>query len=762
MKKFAKSLFVLFAAILAVSAFAFAEDAEEEKKYIVYPKKEVTLFSARGETPEYMVIGEEELNMLLEEGLVESYRETIKGVLLGDAEEENAYNFDNWDIEEVKAFEAHKQGYTGKGIRVGVIDSGIDCGHHSFSELVLVEGQLYLGGCRVEDGYNYMNNSNATKDTFGHGTAVAGKIGAYIQPHYYDNQGKLITNWGISGTAPAVTLVPLKVTNTETGIDETYVIDAIKGAVDDYDCDIINISIGFYEDFPEMKAAIDYAVGKGVTVVAAVGNDRSDQLIYPAAYDNVIGVGATDKDGNVWVDVDAGAGSQQNESVFITAPGAGVVTTWSYDAPVIENDQTVVDENGNPKKFNFVRTEGTSVSAPLVTGTVALLKQANPYLTPAEIMSILAESAGDAGDQGYDFAYGHGILNVEEALKRALDETRAPSTVTYRVTAEDEALSGAITVDNYIPGNIGSHPLGTSFTAKAEPTVEIENDTYKFAYWANGNGTYVSGETPYTFIATSNFTLRAVYDKVTDNESATTEKKVEFWNGNGILLDTADVDTTTGKVASIPEKAQSPTMTGYAFDGWLDEDKKEFTAESVLEKNLTRVVAQFTDATTQYNITFDDNTNEDITQTGKYGDTVEYSATGDGFDYWKLGDEIISYDSKINIALWGAKKELTAVYNEENVTPKPTVVLDEGADGADFLIYSVPDDYTIIDAGIVFGKEGSTPRVASFHSKASVKKLPKNGFGQFTSLPGDESHEVARGYLIYKDPDDVTRVIYAD
>ncbi len=772
MKKLLKRLSVLFAVILAVSVVAFADEVEEEKTYIVYPN--FTLFTEQGNPAGFYVVTQEELDELLELEMVESYRETITGELLGDVEEYDPH----WDIETIKAFQAHNMGHTGDGIKVGIIDSGIDCEHPNFLEISITESSYNVEGTRVIYGYNYKDGTKdpiitetengqritlATKDTFGHGTAIAGKVGAGIQSYYWDGKN-LNQNWGISGTAPGVTLVPLKVTDGKY-VNEVPVINAIYGAVNDFDCDVINISIGFYEDVPEMKAAIDYAVGKGVTVVASVGNDGTDRLMYPAAYGNVIGVGATDKEGNVWVNVNPAGGSQQNESVFITAPGADVVATWSYDAEgefvLDEKGEFVLDEQGNKieKKLNFKRVTGTSLSAPLVTGAVALLKQANPDLTPAEIMSILAASAtDDAKGDGYDTAYGHGILNVAAAIDLVLDENRAPSTVTYRVTADDELLSGAVTVANYTVGNIGSHPLGEIFTAKAEPTYKLEDGTeYEFAYWANGNGTHVSGKATYTFAATSNFTLRAVYDKVSAGE-APAEKKVEFWNGNGVLLGTQNVNAE-GKIstANIPET--DAKMTGYTFAGWLDDEKNEFSADSVLEKNLTRVVAQFTDKEKQYSVTFDDEA--DSTEIGVYGKKVTYTASGKGFDYWELDGKIVSYDPTIEIALWGAGKTLTAEYNDDTAVAKPTVVLDTGVDDANFLIYSVPDDYKIIDAGIVFGKENEKPRVASFRSKASVKKLPEDGFGQFTSLPGDLSHTVARGYLIFEDPDNVIRVIYS-
>jgi len=761
MKRFAKSLAVLFAAILAISVFAFAAETEE-KTYIVYPKEEIALFSADEDAPEYMVIGEEELNMLLEEApeMIDWYEENIKGELFDtdtvpyDSIYMEKTTVDNvvyegyvkYELQVINAAKVWEKGYYGDGIKVAVIDSGIDTDHPEFAGRIL-DGKDYT---TKEEG---SDEEPSIEDTFSHGTCVAGMI---VAAH---------NGLWVKGIAPDVKIVPLKVTNDGT-VYTAQVSQAIRDAVDIYNCDVINLSLGFPGPRETLKSAVDYAVGKGATVVAAVGNYKNanndetyvkeefmedseivltedDSLQYPAAYDNVIGVGSVHRLYGLHERAERVSPiSKQNASVLITAPGERVITT------TLESKKYIT--------FAY----GTSLSAPLVTGAVALLKQANPDLTPAEIMSILAESAtDDAKGDGYDTAYGYGILNVEAALELVLDENRAPSTVTYRVTADDEALSGAITVSNYTPGNIGSHPLGEIFTAKAKPTYKLEDGTeYKFAYWTNGNSTHVSGKSTYTFTATSNFSLYAVYDKVVTDESEATEKKVEFWNGNGILLGT-ETAGEDGKVKAAPN--DEAVMTGFSFTNkWLNEDETEFNVDKVLEKALTRVVAQFKAAGTEYSIIFDDISDE--TKTGEYGDTVEYTATGGEFDYWTLDGEIVSYDPTIRIALWGADKKLTAVYDKTDIVKKPTVVLDTGADEANFLIYSVPTGYTIVDAGIVFGTEGSTPRVASFHSKASVKNIPESGFGQFTSLPGGANHTKARGYLIYKDPDNVTRVIYAD
>ncbi len=744
MKKLSKILAVLFAVMLAVSVFAFAADVEADKSYVVFLKDDVLLFSEESESPRYMVVDGETLNSLLEKApeMIDCYEEKMGGSLcwnVYDGEvytEKDKYGIHKYELDVISAAAAWDKGYKGDGIRVAVIDTGIDTDHPELKDAIV-------------EGRDYTNTS--IKDTHSHGTRVSGMIAAAHN------------DIDIKGIAPDVEIVPLKISKNGE-IDATLVDQAIRDAVKDFECDVVNLSFHVAGDKKTVRDAINYAVGENVTVVAAAGNyehtgevdlskeymeetdtlviHKDDSLFYPATYDNVIGVGSVHRAYGFTESAErVSPFSKQNESVFIAAPGERVITT------TINNDLG----------FDY----GTSVAAPLVTGAVALLKQANPELTPAEIMDILKESATDdvKGD-GYDKAYGYGILNVAAAIELAEGKAMlAPENITYRVTVEDEIPSTAVTVENYTIGNIGSHPLDTPFTAKAEPEVTVGNDTYKFAYWANGNGTHVSGKAECTFIATSNFTLCAVYDKVTANVEETTEKTVEFWNGNGVLLGTKTANGE-GKIASteIPEK--DAKMTGFTFAGWLDDENKEFSAESVLKKNFTRVVAQFKDKETTYSITFDDES--DTTENGVYGKKVEYTATGEGFAYWMLGDKIVSYDKEIEIALWGANKTLTAVYDKENVIAKPTVVLDEGADDADFLIYAVPEDYEIVDAGIVFGKSGEKPRVASFRSKASVKELPENDFGQFTSLPGDTTHTVARGYLIYKDTNKVIRVIYSD
>ena len=150
-------------------------------------------------------------------------------------------------------------------------------------------------------------------------------------------------------------------------------------------------------------------------------------------------------------------------------------------------------------------------------------------------------------------------------------------------------------------------------------------------------------------------------------------------------------------------------------------------------------------------------------QEGTYAYGAPFSKTVDAtketqvFSHWVIGDKVVSYDRTISFYVWN-NVELTAVYADTAPTAVPTVVLDNIGDEY-FILYEVPTGYTAIDAGIVFGTAGTTPRVDSTDgSKASAVKLT----GQFTAAPGDSTHTAARGYVMYKvNTTGEIRVIYS-
>ena len=280
------------------------------------------------------------------------------------------YFRNQWGMQAIGMEAAWDQGLTGKGVTIGIIDTGVHATHPD------------LLGSNMVSGYNYLNNNRSTDDTEGHGTFVAGIIGAKKNNHI-----------DIAGMAPEATFVTMKCFDGNKSIVGDAV-KAIRSCVDDYHCNVINMSFGAPEDVDILHQAVQYAAGKGVIIVASAGNEGTRTLYYPAAYEETIGVGAVDANRHV------ASFSQQNNSVFVVAPGASVVSLGADN--------------------NSVKTgSGTSFAAPYVSGLAVMLKQLYPRMTLADFKKILTASSQDLGAAGYDIAYGNGLINVPEAIAQA-------------------------------------------------------------------------------------------------------------------------------------------------------------------------------------------------------------------------------------------------------------------------------------------------------------------------------------------------------
>ncbi len=723
-----KRIFTLLKVVVALSFVAMlvmGVSAQDEKEYIVYPSFRTFFMREESSPSGGFLVGENELRDLLDAGMVDWYEENIEGEFC-DSAYDPIYTdyYEQYELNLIKAKEAWELGCFGQGIKVAVIDTGVNP-HEEFEN-------------RLLEGYDFYNNKKEAEDAVGHGTLVAGVVASAAD------------GYGTKGLASRAQIVPLKVDNSNGNPDLFAVCNAIRAAVDEYDCDVINLSLGFRENANNLKSlenAVNYAEENGVTVIAAVGNysiDSSNNIIvnnaafYPAAFENVIGVGSVSCETE-----QVSLFSVKNSSVFILAPGEDI------RAPI-----TIFDEKGEVVS-GYMKSSGTSLASPVVAASVAVLKNVKPELTPGEIREILKDSAVDAGDSGYDVDYGYGILDVKAAVRLALgvDLHDAQERVSYMVRASLPALNEAVTVEDYVTGYVGSCVRGQRVVALAAPKYVSGEDTYTFRYWANGNGTYVSEKNEYSFNANSPFTLEAVYEKETQKAS----KTVQFWNGNGVLIETVEVNA--GNLID-KDKIPEAEITGYLFDMWKKDDGSIFTAETELSEKLTRVVAQFKDnEKVSYTATFLDSAGNSK-KNGLYGDFVEHTAADvENFDYWMIGNSIISYEPTIKIALWG-DVTLTAIYDDESEVRLPSVFLDV-KNGEKFIVFNVPEGYTMLDAGIVFGVEGRSPAVSSFMSKSSVKK--SGSFGQFTAKPGNETHTVARGYVLYKNESTNTvRVVYSD
>ncbi len=247
-------------------------------------------------------------------------------------------------------------------IKIAILDSGINEDHSSLEGL-------------VTKSFNAINQNESTKDLYGHGTAIAGIIAA--KPN----------NYNVQGISNSVELYDVKVLNDKGGGKIEDVISGIEWSINN-DADIINLSFGFQKDDDYLRDAIRKASDKGITIVAASGNNLGLYTDYPAKYDEVISFSSVNKE--LKIDPLAGKGK-----VDYVAPGVEI--------PILTNDEDQV---------RYV--DGTSFAAAIGTGVIAnILAESSNQLTQSEIKTKLTNISIDLGEKGKDTSYGYGLIQLK-------------------------------------------------------------------------------------------------------------------------------------------------------------------------------------------------------------------------------------------------------------------------------------------------------------------------------------------------------------
>lgn len=269
-----------------------------------------------------------------------------------------------WDLRAVEVPGAWNK-TLGVGARVAVVDTGIASGHPDLKSKIALQKDL-------------VNNDNlAEDDTKGHGTHVAGTVGAAT------NNGL-----GVAAVCPGCKLLIAKAGEAE----RLYDFDIAQGiywSVNNH-AKAINLSVGGYTSNRVLEHAVDYAWDHGVVVVAAAGNDNTSRPSYPAAYTHVISVSATNE-------LDRKARfSNYGTTVDVAAPGVGILST--------------VPGGGYETK------DGTSMASPHVAALAGLL--AAQDRTAPEIRKRIQRTATDLGADGKDDLYGWGLINANKAVRR--------------------------------------------------------------------------------------------------------------------------------------------------------------------------------------------------------------------------------------------------------------------------------------------------------------------------------------------------------
>ncbi|MEG4084297.1 S8 family serine peptidase [Microcoleus sp. POL10_C6] len=311
----------------------------------------------------------------------------------------SAAKFNNiGELNQIDVAPAWKAGYTGKGVVVAVLDSGVDLSHPDLQSNIWRNPKEIPGNGIDDDlngvpddvnGWDFVNGdatvSPDSNDQRGyHGTAVAGIIGAHRNGIDINSPSNLVE---MNGVAYDAQIMPIRV-GLSTDINPAKVADGIFYAVNN-GANVINMSLGGpTANWYKVRQALEYARQRGVFVVMSAGNDRDklnpSEPSFPAfyAFDNLgIAVGAVTTPGKQVTVFSNPAGSIPIN--FVVAPGHDGLST----API-----TPENVEGYDPQFS-----GTSMAAPYVAGVVALMLQANPKLTPDQILEFLTTTAKPEG-----------------------------------------------------------------------------------------------------------------------------------------------------------------------------------------------------------------------------------------------------------------------------------------------------------------------------------------------------------------------------
>jgi subtilisin family serine protease len=299
-----------------------------------------------------------------------------------------------WSLFKINAASAWDVSQGGFG-PIAIIDTGIDTNHSD------LKGE-------VQAGYNFVANSTDTNDDNGHGTHVAGII-----------SGETNNTTGVASIGFTGSLIPVKVLDSTGAGSYASVASGIIYAAD-HGARIINLSLGGSSASQTLESAVNYALKKGVIVVAAAGNNGNAAAVYPANYAGVIAVSATTAS-----DTLANFSSYGNHT-YISAPGVGIISTYN---------------NGG-----YATMSGTSMAAPEVAGLLGLaLSHSN--VTSSTLLTYLRQSSDKIGPYGYDGNgwnqyFGYGRINAGKLM--ALLSTSAPVSTPETTTSIPSTANGQL------------------------------------------------------------------------------------------------------------------------------------------------------------------------------------------------------------------------------------------------------------------------------------------------------------------------------
>ena len=272
-------------------------------------------------------------------------------------------------LRQIHADSAWEQVTGNTKLTIGVVDTGVDLKHSDLQD-------------NLVDGVNLIKPSQLPQDDNGHGTSVAGVIGAV-------GNNRL----GVSGILWNARVMPIKALDSSGSGDEDKLGEGIVYAIE-HEVKIVVLSVGLYRYSTYMQQIVQYAESKGVLLIAATGNDAADlagkvAVKYPAAYPEVIAVGGT-------------ADLKTAEPRSNYGPEVDVVAPWKVYTTALGG--------------GYVSDEGTSMATPQVAAVAAMIWSKYPDMKPYQIRNLIRQSAQDLGTMGWDAKTGYGLLRADRAL----------------------------------------------------------------------------------------------------------------------------------------------------------------------------------------------------------------------------------------------------------------------------------------------------------------------------------------------------------